>query len=268
MSKKTDRITLTRIGAVAHVVLNRADKRNALDQPMLEAIAGVIAQLQDASDVRAVVLSGDGQAFCAGLDFLSFASMLQDPESVDFMQRSHGDANLFQQVSVGWKTLPMPVITAVHGVAFGGGFQIMLGADIRIAAPDCKFSVMEAKWGLIPDMGGMALMPALARQDIVRRLTYTAEVFDGTQALEWGFLTELSDDPVKVALTLAAKIAERSPDATRVAKRLISDTWQATQTETLMAESVAQKSVLGGPNQMEAVMANFEKRTPNFKDPD
>ena len=268
MSKTIDRITLTKTGAVAHVALNRADKRNALDQPMLEAIADVIAQLQDAKDVRAVVLSGDGEAFCAGLDFLSFASMLQDPESVEFLSRTHDDANLFQHVSVGWRSLPMPVIAAVHGVAFGGGFQIMLGADIRIAAPDCKFSVMEAKWGLIPDMGGMALMPALARQDVVRRLTYTAEVFDGAQASEWGFVTELSDDPVKAALTLAAKIAERSPDATRASKRLISETWQASQAETLMAESVAQKSVLGGPNQMEAVMANFEKRTPNFKDPD
>lgn len=268
MSKTNDRITLTRIGSVAHVVLNRAEKRNALDQAMLEAIVDVIAQLQDASEVRAVVLSGDGEAFCAGLDFFSFAAMLQDPESVDFMPRTHGDANLFQQVSVGWKALPMPVIAAVHGVAFGGGFQIMLGADIRIAAPDCKFSVMEAKWGLIPDMGGMALMPSLARQDVVRRLTYTAEVFDGAQALEWGFVTELTDDPVKAALALAAKISERSPDATRTAKRLISDTWQASQAETLMAESVAQKSVLGGPNQMEAVMANFEKRAPNFKDPD
>lgn len=262
----TDCVTVTHDGAIAHVALNRADKRNALDQAMLEAIAEAIEQLSSARETRAVVLSGNGEAFCAGLDFLSFAAMLQNPDSIDFMARSHGDANLFQQVSVGWRDLPMPVITALHGVAFGGGFQIMLGADIRIAAPDTKFSIMEGKWGLIPDMGGMALMPALARQDVVRRLTYTAEVFESAKALEWGFVTELADDPLARAFDLANQIAARSPDGTRAAKRLISDTWSANRADTLMAESVAQKSVLGGENQMEAVLANFEKRTPEFKD--
>ncbi len=263
---KTNRVEITHNGPIANVVLNRADKRNALDQAMLEAIADTIEQLSNARETRAVVLSGDGEAFCAGLDFMSFAGMLQDPNSVDFMTRSHGDANLFQYVSTGWRDLPMPVITALHGVAFGGGFQIMLGADIRVAAPDTKFSIMEAKWGLVPDMGGMALMPPLARQDVVRRLTYTAEIFDAAQALEWGFVTELSDDPIARAMELAARIVARSPDGTRSSKRLISDTWGANRADTLMAESVAQKSVLGGENQMEAVMANFENRAPKFKD--
>ena len=262
----TNRVTITHNGPIAHVVLNRADKRNALDQAMLEAIASTIAQLSTARETRAVVLSGDGEAFCAGLDFMSFAAMLQNPDSVDFMARSHGDANLFQHVSTGWCDLPMPVITALHGVAFGGGFQIMLGADIRVAAPDTQFSIMEAKWGLVPDMGGMALMPAVARQDVVRRLTYTAEVFDASQALDWGFVTELSDNPVDRALDIAKHIAARSPDGTRASKRLITDTWGNNRADTLMAESVAQKSVLGGKNQMEAVMANFEKRPPKFED--
>jgi enoyl-CoA hydratase/carnithine racemase len=262
----TDRVTVTHTGPISHVVLNRADKRNALDQAMLEAIADTVEQLSTASATRAVVLSGDGEAFCAGLDFMSFAAMLKNPDSVDFMARSHGDANLFQYVSTGWRDLPMPVITALHGVAFGGGFQIMLGADIRVAAPDTQFSIMEAKWGLVPDMGGMALMPALARQDVIRRLTYTAEIFDAAQALEWGFVTEIANDPVTRALELANQIAAGSPDGTRASKRLISDTWNASRADTLMAESVAQKSVLGGENQMEAVMANFEKRPPKFKD--
>ena len=262
---KTKRVTITHHGAIVHVMLTRADKRNALDQPMLEAIVEACETLAT-SKARAVVLSGDGEAFCAGLDFMSFAAMLQDPTHVDFVARSHGDANLFQQVSVAWRDLPMPVITALHGVAFGGGFQIMLGADIRIAAPDTKFSVMEAKWGLVPDMGGMALMPTLARQDVVRRLTYTAEVFDGRQALDWGFVTELSNDPLARAFELAEAIAARSPDATRTSKRLITQTWSADRADTLMAESVAQKSVLGKSNQIEAVQANFEKRLPKFKD--
>lgn len=261
-----DRINVSYEGAIAHVQLRRPSKRNALDQAMLEAIVDTSARLQNAKSIRAVVLSGAGEAFCAGLDFMSFASMLQSPDSVDFMARSHGDANLFQQVSMAWKTLPMPVICALHGVAFGGGFQIMLGADIRIAAPDTQFSIMEAKWGLVPDMGGMALMPALARQDIIRRLTYTAEVFNAANAMEWGFITEISDTPVKRALALATQIAARSPEATRASKQLISETWAATQADALMAESNAQKTVLGKPNQMEAVMANFEKRVPIFKD--
>ena len=262
----TERVKLTPNGPITHVVLNRADKRNALDLAMLEAISDTIEQLKEARETRAVVLSGDGEAFCAGLDFFSFVSMLQDPESLDFMTRTHGDANLFQQVSVGWRDLPMPVITALHGVAFGGGFQIMLGADIRVSAPETSFSIMEAKWGLVPDMGGMVLMPQVARQDVIRRLTYTAEVFSAQQALDWGFVSELSDDPVARAFELAEAIAIRNPESTSAAKRLISETWNANPAQTLMAESVAQKAVLGKPNQKEAVLANFEKRAPVFKD--
>jgi len=262
----TDRIILTRHGAVAHVELNRPEKRNALDQAMLEAICETIDALQETHDVRAVVLSGAGEGFCAGLDFFSFAAMLQDPSGLDFMARSHGDANLFQRVSVGWRDLPMPVIAALHGTAFGGGFQIMLGADIRIAAPDTRFSIMEGKWGLVPDMGGMALMPQVARQDVVRRLTYTAEVFEAPAALEWGFLTEVVPDPLTRAMALAQEIANRNPDAVRGAKRLISETWTAPRSDVLLAESEAQFRVLGKENQREAVMANFEKRAPVFKD--
>lgn len=262
----TDRVIVNHIGAVAHVILNRADKRNALDQAMLEAIADIIEKLKGAHKTRAVVLSGDGAVFCAGLDFMSFAAMTQGDFGLNFEKRTHGDANLFQQVAVGWRDLPMPVITALHGVAFGGGFQIMLGADIRIAAPDTKFSIMETKWGLVPDMGGMALMPELTRQDVVRRLTYTAEVFDATQALNWGFVTELDANPVERAIELANQISTRSPDSIRTSKQLISKTWNADRAEVLLAESVAQKSVLGGDNQIEAVLANFEKRSPIFKD--
>lgn len=192
--------------------------------------------------------------------------MTQNTFSLDFEKRTYGDANLLQQVTVGWRDLPMPVITALHCVVFGGGFQIMLCADIRIAAPDTKFSIMEAKWGLVPDMGGMALMSELASQDVVRRLTYTAEVFDAKQALSWGFVTELDANSVTRALKLANQIAVCKPDCIRTSKQLISNTWIADRAETLLAESVAQKSVLGGDNQMESVLANFEKRSPIFKD--
>ncbi|MEE9454835.1 MAG: crotonase/enoyl-CoA hydratase family protein [Paracoccaceae bacterium] len=263
---KTDRITISYVGAIAHVALNRPEKRNALDMAMLEAIVETCETLTNAREIRAVVLSGAGQAFCAGLDFMSFAGMLQNPDSLDFQTRTHGNANLFQQAAMGWKNLPMPVIAALHGVAFGGGFQIMLGADIRVATPDTRFSIMEAKWGLVPDMGGMALMPALARQDIIRRLTYTAEVFEADNALNWGFITEIADTPLTRALDIAKHIAARSPDAMRAAKKLITDTWNAPVDKVLMAESAAQKTVLGQENQREAVLANLENRPPDFKD--
>ncbi len=261
-----NRVTLERIGPIAHVVLNRPEKRNALDQAMLEEICATIDTLTSAHDVRAVVLSGAGAGFCAGLDFFSFAAMLQNPDALDFMTRTHGPANMFQQVSIGWRDLPMPVIAALHGTAFGGGFQIMLGADIRIAAPDTRFSIMEGKWGLVPDMGGMALMPQIARQDVVRRLTYTAEIFDAHAALDWGFVTSLADDPLAAALALAEEIGTKNPGAVRGAKRLVSDTWGASTEHALLAESRAQRAVLGSDNQREAVMANFENRPAVFKD--
>jgi len=263
---KPERIVLERDGAVMQVRLNRANKRNALDQTMLGAICEAIETLKTAQDIRAVVLSGDGKAFCAGLDFLSFAAMIQKDGAPEFLSRTHGDANLFQQVSVGWRDLPMPVIAALHGVAFGGGFQIMLGADIRIAAPDTRFSIMEGKWGLVPDMGGMALMPQIARQDVVRRLTYTAEIFGTEKALDWGFITEITNDPLVRATELAHEIANKNPEAVRESKRLITETWQAERRDVLKAESAAQARVIGRKNQQEAVMANFEKRPPVFKD--
>ncbi len=160
----------------------------------------------------------------------------------------------------------MPVIAAVRGHALGGGFQVMLGADLRIAAPDARFSIMEARWGLVPDMGGMVLMPRLARTDVIRRLTYSAEVFTADDALRWGFVTEIAGDPFARALALAQEIATRSPDAVRAAKRLITDTALLPPAEVLLAESAAQEALVGRPNQLEAVMAGLEKRLPRFID--
>jgi len=262
----TDRVSVTRDGKIATVRLNRPDKLNALDVALIEDLVGAAEELKQARDVRVVVLTGAGPSFCAGLDTAAMPEIARLAQETGFMTRTHGRSNLFQAAAMVWTELPQPVIAAVQGHAFGGGFQIMLGADIRIAAPDTRFSVMEARWGLVPDMGGMVLMPRLARSDIIRRLTYTAEVFDGAAAQGWGFATELAEDPLARATALAGEIANRSPDAVRAAKRLISATALMPPEEALLAESAAQEALVGQPNQLEAVMAGIAKRAPKFTD--
>lgn len=262
----TERVTITRDGPVATVTMNRPDKLNALDVTQIEAIVAAGATLAATPDVRAVVLTGAGGCFCAGLDIAAMPAIAELARSTGFMTRSHGRSNLFQAAAMTWAELPQPVIAAVEGHAYGGGFQIMLGADIRVAAPSAKFAIMEAKWGLVPDMGGMVLARRLMRGDVLRRLTYTAEVFNAEVALGWGVVTELAEDPLTRAQDLAAKIAGRSPDAVRAAKRLISETEVMAAGDVLLEESAAQEALVGQPNQMEAVMAGMEKRTPKFTD--
>lgn len=251
---------------VAHVTLTRGDKMNALDTEMVDAIIAAGQSLMDNTEVRAVVLSGEGGAFCAGLDLMNFAKFAtQDPE--DFvMKRTHGNANAFQEVSLVWRKVPVPVIAALHGVCFGGGMQIAAGADIRIAHPETKLAIMEMKWGLIPDMGGMVTLPHLMRGDHLRRLTYTADPVLAPQAMDMGLVTELSDDPLKAAQDLAAKIALQSPSATRAAKRLLEFAETSDDEDAILhLESREQADLIGKPHQLEVINANMQKRAPVFK---
>lgn len=263
------RISISIVDGVADVRLNRVDKMNALDQEMFEAIAECGAQLASTPGLRVVVLSGAGRAFCAGLDRSEFDRMTSGQSIVarDLMRRTHGLANLPQHAAMLWRELPVPVIAAVHGVAFGGGFQLMLGADIRIVAPDTTLSIMETKWGLVPDMAGIALLRLFARDDVIRELTYTARTFSGAEAVGFGFATRAAADPLAEALALAREIAGRSPDAIRSAKRLLNMNGSAEFGEILLAESREQGPLIGSPNQIEAVRANLEKRAPKFIDP-
>lgn len=265
----TDRITMEIEGGVADVRLNRPDKMNALDPAMFEGIEAAIARLGDTRGLRAVVLSGEGRAFCAGLDVSSFAKSAQaggSSSGTDLEERTHGDANLFQHVAWGWRTLPVPVIAAVHGVAFGGGFQIACGADIRITHPETRHAVMEMKWGLVPDMAGIAIMRGLARDDVIRELTYGHREFSGAEAQRLGFATRLADDPHVEAMAMAREIAAKNPDAVRAAKRLLNLSQDGDAPEVLLAESKEQKAIIGKPNQVEAVMAGMAKRDPRFED--
>jgi enoyl-CoA hydratase/carnithine racemase len=261
---------------VVELQLARADKMNALDPAMFDALIAAGESLRNDRTVRAVVISGRGKAFCAGLDMASFQRMQEGAGSgvlgqgaagADLVVRTHGISNAAQQVAMVWRDVPVPVIAAVHGVAFGGGLQVALGADIRLVSPDTRMSVMEIKWGLVPDMAGMVLMRELARADVVRELTYTGRIFSGEEALQIGFATRLCADPLAEALQMAHDIALKSPDAIRAGKRLLNGAASQTAAELLMAESVEQKALIGSPNQVEAVKANIERRAPRFSTP-
>jgi enoyl-CoA hydratase/carnithine racemase len=258
-----DRVSITVADHIADVRLARPEKMNAIDPAMFEGIVAAIDQLAGMAEVRAVVLSGEGRGFCAGLDMVSMAG---GGSGLDLGSRRPNGANLVQQVSWGWRMLPMPVIAAVHGVALGGGFQIMSGADIRIAKPGTRMAIREGHWGLVPDMGGFPLWRSLVRDDVLRELTFTAREFDAEEAARHGFVTHLADDPRAAAMTLAREIAARSPHAVRGAKRLCNLAHGADPVAMLEAETVEQLKVIRQPNQVEAVMANMEKRAPVFRD--
>ena len=257
------RVSVTYENHIAHVRLTRADKMNAVDQDMID---GIIAAGQEvaASEARAVVLSGEGRAFCAGIDI--GGSMGDDPAAA-LVPRSHGDGttNQWQEVAMIWTRVPVPVIAALHGPVFGAGCQLALGADIRIAGPDVQMAVMEMKWGIVPDMGGMVLLPRLVREDVARRLTYSATPVGAQQALDWGLVTELADDPLAAALSLAGEIAGKSPSAIRAAKALITQSYGGYSDAILMAESVEQAKLIGQPDQLEVVAAAMQKRAAVFK---
>lgn len=259
------RVTTETRDHIAFVTLTRGDKMNGVDQAMAEALIETAHGLAEDESLRAVVLSGEGRAFCAGLDVASFAALAGgDPEEI-VMPRTHGNTNMYQELVLAWRKLPVPVIAALHGVAYGAGFQLALGADVRIAHPETQFSIMEMKWGLVPDMGGMVLLPQLMRSDVLRLMTYTAEPVSADKALGWGIVTELDEEPLAAATKLAETIASKSPSAIRAAKRLIEVAESgAGEDAVLLAESREQADLIGKPHQMEVIAANMQKRAPKF----
>ena len=254
---------------VAEVAMVRADKMNAIDAAMFKGLIDAIDQLRGDRRVRVVVLHGEGRAFCAGLDMDRFREMGSGQSGGtlgDIVERTHGLANGPQQVAWGWRELQVPVIAAVHGVAFGGGLQIALGADVRCVHPDTQVAVLEIKWGLVPDMAGCVLLSELARPDVVRELTFSGRTITGAEALTLGLATRVSTHPLQDARTLAALIAGRSPDAVRAGKRLLNRASPVDAAPVLMAESHEQQRLIGSPNQREAARAGLDKREPKFVD--
>ena len=268
----SERVRVSLEDGIADVRLNRPDKLNALDLPMFEALSETGKQLAADRQLRAVVLSGEGRGFCAGLDFSSFRAMSGDaeqPQGPSLLDRDGASpANFAQQAAWVWVDLPVPVIAAVHGVAFGGGLQIALGADIRFVAPDARLSVLEIKWGLVPDMSGTQTLRRLTRLDVAKELAFTGRVLSGGEAVELGLATHVSDQPREAAFELAREIATRSPDAVRAAKRLFNASGLVSNEEGLRLEEKLQRSVIGRPNQIEAVRSNLEKRPAKFRDPE
>ena len=264
----SNRVLLTIEGGVADVRLNRPDKLNGLDLPMFDALVETGKRVAEDRSLRAVVLSGEGRGFSAGLDFMSFMASSEGPKRNLFERSADSPANLAQRAAFIWAEVPIPVIAAVHGVAFGGGIQIALAADIRIVAPDARLSVMEIKWGLIPDMSGTQTLRRLVALDVAKELTFTGKIVSGVEAAELGLATRVSEKPYEDAMTLAREIAGKSPDAIRAGKRLLNAAGLVSLAEGLQLEEELQRSLMGSPNQMEAVQANLEKRTPRFRDPD
>ena len=259
-----DRVTLNVIDGVADVRLNRPEKLNALDAAMFASLVDVGKRVAADTSIRAVVLSGEGRAFSAGLDFKSFMS----GDAPDLLTRDADSiANRAQRAAWVWQEVPVPVIAAIHGVVFGGGLQIALGADLRYATADAVLSVMEIRWGLVPDMSGTQTLRRLVRLDVAKELTFTGRVVSGTEAHALGLVTRLEASPYDAALATARDIAGKSPHAVRASKRLLNASALLSLEEGLQLEAELQRGILGSPNQMEAVMAGFEKRLPRFSDP-
>jgi enoyl-CoA hydratase/carnithine racemase len=261
-------VTIDVADHVADVRLNRPEKLNAISLAMFEAINQAAETVMNDRAIRAVVLSGQGRAFCAGLDVANFT----DPSALGGDAGPFGPGrggfwpNYYQKPGYLWKDVPVPVIAALHGAVFGGGLQIALGADIRIAAPDVKMSVMEIKWGLIPDMSGTQTLRDLVRLDIAKELTFTGRIVEAEEAARLGLVTRVEANPRQAALALARDIATKSPDAIALGKLLLESTWHGDDTGGLETEERLQAKLLMSPNQIEAVMAGMEKRPAQFAD--
>src|SRR5262245_15050372 len=279
----SDAVTVNIEGGVADVRLNRPEKLNALNGAVIAGLIEAGDRLAKDPSVRAVVLSGEGRAFCAGLDFSGFQAMAGDVAGrgdssgagdgeqevgrigqIEEGRITHGG----QQAAHTWSEVPVPVIAAIQGPCLGGGIQIALGADIRIVHPEAKLSVLEIRWGLSPDMTGTATLGRLVGPDVAKELAWTGRMVSGEEAVGLGLATRTSDTPLDYALALAAEIAARSPHAIRGIKHLVDLSGTVSLAEQYAEERRVIGSLIGTPNQVEAVTAYFEKRDPAFADPD
>jgi len=245
-------VTLGRENNLAIVTLNRPGKHNALDMAMFRAIDQISRQLRRDREIRAVIVKANGEDFCSGLDIKSVLSRKSSALSL-LAKWWPGKANLAQRVSCNWRRIPVPVIMVIHGRCWGGGLQIALGADFRFASPAASFSIMEGKWGLIPDMGGNLALRELVAKDVAMRLAMSAEVIPAQTALDYGLISEVSDDPLASAKQFAALIGERSPDAVAAVKKLYQQNWFKAEWKMLARESCYQLRLLLGKNQSRAV---------------
>ena len=260
-------VTCRTSGGVAHVRLTRPDKLNALTLDTLDGLVRTARSLATDRRLRGVVLAGEGESFCAGLDF---ATVLADPPRVAraFVPRPWRGTNLFQEACWAWRRLPVPVVAAVHGHCYGGGLQIALAADLRMTTADAQWSVLEARWGLIPDMSGVHALKQQVGIDVAKRLTMTGEVVHGSRAVELGLASEVHADPVAAAGAFLERVATRSPDSVAATKRLFERTWTSGPRRTFARERLEQARLLASRNTtiareaaMKRVPAEFRPRS-------
>lgn len=261
----TQTVVLDRDGHIATVTINRPEKMNALDGSIFEGLVEIGEEVKSDPAIRVVVLKGAGGNFCAGIDI----NYLSQQNPADF--KAHATslpqgviANRFQRPSYIWQEVGVPVIAALDGVVFGGGAQIALGADIRIASPDIRMSIMEMKWGIIPDMGITFSLPKLVRADVAKDLILTGRIVAADEALDIGLVTRIAEDPHAAAQEAAEAICNKNPDAVRHVKRLVEEGWTATPADGMRLEAELQSKIIGQPNQFEAIAANLQKRPPRF----
>lgn len=263
----TDRVLIDIKDHIAHVRLNRPDKINALDDAMFEELGRAGDEIKTNSEVRAVVLSGEGRGFCAGIDLATmskFGSVGEKPPELVLETRTHGIANRVQYASWVWREAPVPVIAAIHGACLGGGVQIAMGADMRYAHPEAKLAILEMNWGIVPDMAATPFIIKCLRDDVLRELTYTNRTILAPEAQALGLVTKVTDDPLASAFETAGEIAARNPDAVRLAKGILNTAPFSEPSEILLSESRAQDSLIGTPNQMERAMSVMQKRPPVY----
>lgn len=251
---------------VADVALNRPEKHNALSLELFAALAEAGRDIAGNTSIRAVVLHGAGDNFCAGIDTSVFNESFADNFKEMMQPQADSPANFFQRPAYVWREIPVPVICAVKGYAFGGGLQIALGADLRYATPDAKLSIMEIRWGLIPDLAISTTARNIIAADRLKELAFSGRIVGGEEALRLGLVTALHPDPYAAAMLMATEIAAQSPDAIRGMKRLFNEGLDIPDTEALALEARIQSGIMGRPNQREAVRANLEKRKPEFED--
>ena len=256
-------VTCTTTDGIAQVRLNRPEKLNALTLDLLDELVAIARELRRDKTLRAVVIAGEGDSFCAGLDF---ASVLKQPGKMwaTFTPRPWRGTNVFQEAPWAWRRLPVPVIAAVSGHCLGGGVQIALAADFRFATPDSTWSVLEGKWGLIPDMSGIQALKELVGIDTAKRLTMTAAMLTGKEAQDLGLVTELAADPVEAATAFARELAMRSPDALAAAKRLFDGSWTSSPRRTFARERLEQLRLLVSANTKVAREAAFKRVPPVY----
>ncbi len=263
-----DRLLIEIKDHVAEVTLNRPDKFNAIDFAMWTELGEAGKRLAEDKSVRAVILKGAGENFCSGIDVSSLQQAGAAALEGDALDPLPGSpANLFQEAAYTWRKLPVPVIAVLHGYVFGAGLQLAAAADIRVATADAKLSIMEIKWGIIPDIAITATLRDIMSVDKIKELTYSGRILSGSESESMGLVTRICDDPLAAARQLASEIASKSPDAIRAAKTLLNEAWQQTEADGLRLEATLQKTLMGSANQMEAVMANIQKRKPDFSDP-